>query len=548
MTDCYEYQVCLGEGAFGKIYKVYDKRTEREAALKIYKDLKQFRNEVELWKTAQHTQGLVDIYEFFEENGTGCLVMEYLSGGSLKERLVQQPGRRFAPQEALELLTPVMQTLVRLHAKGIVHCDISPDNVMFAASGEARLIDLGAAKRLGIEQEARMLKAQYAAPEQYANPEKIGPWTDVYEICALLYVMISGEKIPEATSRINQDGLRELGFWTDGVEQVESAIMRGLQMEIQKRYFQLELLMQVCGIRTDEIAQYNEAIRRQWGNLWISISAQGRFAAGSPKQKISSQNRKRIRRISLFAGFLGILMTVGLTYYKDKLTETSFLLKRKWAQTFSGQEADMRPFTAKEKDFAEKLQYLKEHGTVSSEYEEFISYEIEEAEFMDWGCPNNKNRKMYLDQETMYEICCFYLKLDPKQAEEIYGDFASLIHWYMYEVESLQIDVESSWEYSWEKERLKIGYDPVDDRVFSIVFSTYDRAKIEDCLKNVLPFCCPETYLEDNEIEEILLCAEEEESSMLCLNEKSWIYVYSYQSGGERYYSCEIAACFSGLW
>lgn len=548
MLECYEYQVCLGEGAFGTIYKVYDKIMGREAALKVYKNLEQFHNECKLWKTAQKMPGLVDIYDCFEENGTGYLVMEYLSGGSLKEYLLQQPGKRFAPQEALELLTPVMYTLVRLHAKGLVHCDISPDNVMFAGSGEAKLIDLGAAKLLGTEQEARMLKTQYAAPEQYANPDKIGPWTDVYEICALLYVMISGEKVPEATSRIKQDNIRELGFWTEGVEQAETAIMRGLQMEIQKRYFQLELFMQACEVSTEEIAQYNEPIRRQWGKLWISISAQGRFAAGASKQKISPRNRKRIRWGLLLAGLSGTLIGIGLTCCKDELTEASFLLKRKWAQTFVSQEDDMRLFTAREKDFAEKLQYLQTYGTVSSKDEESVSYEIGEAEFMNWGCKNNWNRKMYLDQATLYEICCFYLELDPRQVKETYGDFTSWIYWYRYETESLQISAKNSWEYSWEEESLKIEYDPSDDRVFSVELKTDDRAQAESCLKKVLPFCCPETYLEDHETEEILLSAETEDSSMLCLNEKSWLYVYSYQSGAERYYSCKIAACFNALW
>lgn len=293
VKGCYEYRECLGEGAFGTIYKVYHKELKQELALKVYKNLEQFHNEAEMWKVIPKTSGMVDIYELFEENGTGYLVMEYLSGGNLKERALQQPGKKFLPEEALEMLLPVMQTLIQLHAKGIVHCDISPDNVMFDASGKAKLIDLGAAKIQGMETKERMLKERYAAPEQFANPEKIGPWTDVYEICALIYFMISGKKIPEATSRIRQDDVKELGFWADGVEQVETAVMRGLQMEIQKRYFQLELFMQACGINTEAVSQYNEEIRRRWGNLWISISAQGRFAAGVKKQKISPKKKKR---------------------------------------------------------------------------------------------------------------------------------------------------------------------------------------------------------------------------------------------------------------
>lgn len=548
VKDCYEYRECLGEGAFGTIYKVHSKTLGREAALKVYKDLEQFHKEAEIWKMARNLSGMVDVYELFEENGTGYLAMEYLSGGSLKEHLPQLPGKCFLPEEAIRILTPVMQTLVRLHAKGIVHCDISPDNVMFDASGRAKLIDLGAAKIQGIEKEERMLKTQYAAPEQFANPEKIGPWTDVYEICAMLYVMVSGKKISEATSRIKRDDVKELGFWTDGVEEIEAAIMRGLQMEIQKRYFQLELFMQACGLNTEEISQYNEEIRRQWGNLWISISAQGRFAAAAKKQKISSKNKKRIIGSVILVGILGFFAAISMTYYKNELTEISFLLKRKLAQISTKQENDTRSYTSEEKDFTEKLQYLQENGTLRYENEEYVSYEIEEAEFMDWGCSNNYDRKMYLDQVTLYEICCFYLNLDLNEAEEIYGDFSGRVYWYLSEVEYLEIDIKSSWEYRWKDECLEITYDPSDDRVFYVEFQTYDKRKIETYLRKVLPLCCPETYLKETEIEKIISYMEEGEVSDLCLDEKAWVYTESSQTDEKTEYSCRIAANYNAFW
>lgn len=546
--DCYEYRECLGEGAFGTIYKVYHKELKQEFALKVYKNLEQFHNEVQMWKAAVEMPGMVEVYDFFEANGTGCLAMEYLTGGSLKDRLLKQPGKRFSTEEALEILTPVMQTLVRMHAKGIVHCDISPDNVMFDASGKPKLIDLGAAKILGKEKKERMLKTQYAAPEQFANPEKIGPWTDVYEICALLYVMISGKNIPEATKRVHQDDLKELGFWADGVEQAETAIMRGLHMEIQKRYFQLELFMQACGINTESVSHYNEEIRRQWGDLWISISAQGRFAAGAKKQKISSKKRKKIVRTLLFTVILGSGAVIGVRHYKNELTEVSFWLKLKLAQVSTKQEDDTYLFTSTEKDFAEKLNYLQENGTLYYEDQEYISYKIEEAEFMDWGCENNYDRKMYLDQAALYEICCFYLDLDQEKVEEISGDFSSSVYWYLSVVERLEINVKSSWEYRWADESLKISYDPMDDRAFCVEFQTYDKGKAEVYLEKVLPFCCPEAYLEATEIEKIFSLADAGESSALCLNEKSWIYAETYQMDEKTRYSCRTAASRSALW
>lgn len=247
----------------------------------------------------------------------------------------------------------------------------------------------------------------------------------------------------------------------------------------------------------------------------------------------------------VFAGTL--LAKTGMTYYKNELTEASFWVKQKLAQALVSQEEDMQLFTSAEKDYTEKLEYLQENGTLRYEESEYLTYEIEEAEFMDWGCKNNCYRKMYLDQKTLYEICSFYLNLDSKKIREIRGDFTSNIQQLLYEVESLQINVKSFWEYNWTEECLEIAYDPLDDRVFYVEFQTYDKAKMENYLDKVLPFCCPETYLKEDEIEKIFMSIEADENSALCLNEKAWIYAYAFQTEEKTSYCCRIATCYINL-
>ena len=87
-----------------------------------------------------------------------------------------------------------MKAAAGLHSKGIVHCDISPDNLLFAADGKLSLIDLGAAARKGGVRTEKELKPGYAPMELYQEKEKIGPWTDIYAFCAVWYEMVTGRK------------------------------------------------------------------------------------------------------------------------------------------------------------------------------------------------------------------------------------------------------------------------------------------------------------------------------------------------------------------
>lgn len=85
IKERYDRKELLGEGAFGSIYLVYDRETKENAAMKIYKELRQFREEKEIWEMCGEISEAVKILDYFEENETGFLVMEYLPGGTLKE-------------------------------------------------------------------------------------------------------------------------------------------------------------------------------------------------------------------------------------------------------------------------------------------------------------------------------------------------------------------------------------------------------------------------------------------------------------------------------
>ena len=209
--------------------------------------------------------GIVSVKDFFYENNTAYIVMEYIEGISLKEYL-KQKGGKVSEEESLAILRPILEALEKVHAAGIVHRDISPDNIMltFAEEGKTgagqsgastiygnisavKLIDFGAARMTSKNDQKSLtiiLKHGYAPEEQYRSHGEQGPWTDVYALCAVLYRMLTG-KVPEpAMDRLFSDGLKrleELGVKITPA--VSEAILRGLAVKKEDRIQSVRELM-----------------------------------------------------------------------------------------------------------------------------------------------------------------------------------------------------------------------------------------------------------------------------------------------------------------
>ena len=131
--------------------------------------------------------------------------MEYIEGTTFTE-LVAQRGGRIAPEELFTLIEPLFNALANLHRLGLIHRDISPDNLMLE-DGEVRLIDFGCARDIerGNETLTITLKHGYAPIEQYQTSGGQGPWTDVYALCATIYFCLVGQKPPQALNRIGSE-------------------------------------------------------------------------------------------------------------------------------------------------------------------------------------------------------------------------------------------------------------------------------------------------------------------------------------------------------
>ena len=232
----------IGEGGFGITYIGRDLTLDRRVAVKEYfpngyvnrnnnvsqlvsattdqqvsffqKGLQNFLEEARKIAKLTNVSGIVDVREYFEENGTAYIIMEYLDGINLSVFLRQNGV--FKAETIFQLMLPITYSLQKMHEEGIIHRDISPDNIMYLTDGTLKLTDFGSARYFSNAQKEMsvVVKQGYAPEEQYSKNGDQGPWTDVYGLCATMYKCITGKTPVDAVDRIKQDTLippRELG-------------------------------------------------------------------------------------------------------------------------------------------------------------------------------------------------------------------------------------------------------------------------------------------------------------------------------------------------
>ena len=140
----------------------------------------------------------------------------------------------------IELLVPLIESLDEIHSQGMIHRDISPDNIMVLPDGRIKLMDFGAARdytEFGEKSLSIVLKPGYAPPEQYQTHGVQGPWTDIYALCATMYKCITGENPPDAIERVMDDSLKKISeFGIVIPPQEEAAIIKGMSVSAKDRY------------------------------------------------------------------------------------------------------------------------------------------------------------------------------------------------------------------------------------------------------------------------------------------------------------------------
>ena len=209
--------------------------TKNNCDLEFEKDMQRFLNEARILAKFSSEPGVVSVRDFFRENGTAYIVMEYLDGITLRTYL-KDYGTILA-DDLFKMLDPVMKCLGLIHEQGLIHRDISPDNIMVMKNGQLKLLDFGAAREVNADKSLSVvLKHGYAPEEQYRTKGNQGPWTDVYAMCATLYKCLTGITPMESLERAYSDGLKppsQLGVCLSRSQ--EAALMKGLSIRIGDR-------------------------------------------------------------------------------------------------------------------------------------------------------------------------------------------------------------------------------------------------------------------------------------------------------------------------
>lgn len=268
----YIIQSVIGEGGFGITYKAKYIDDDSEIAVKEYYPFgyvnrsnyvsnevstnvtqereelffaskNRFIREAEILSRFSDAPGIVKILDYFEENNTAYIVMEYLEGMTML-RYVRENGP-MSIEKAAELTMPIMELLSNLHKNDVIHRDISPDNIMICDDC-AKLIDFGMACPISTYSASVALKPGYAPEEQYRKKGELGSWTDVYSLCATIYKCITGITPEDSISRMVEDKIKkpsEVGVEINS--EIENVIMRGMGVTKMQRIEKFDEILEV---------------------------------------------------------------------------------------------------------------------------------------------------------------------------------------------------------------------------------------------------------------------------------------------------------------
>ena len=266
----------LGQGGFGITYIGLDLLLQQKVAIKEYfptctgmvsrenrstvvwssammgktgtqKGFDSFLKEARKMAKLGGIPGVVGVKSVFIQNETAYIVMDFIEGETLLKKLQKNGPMDF--DSCVKLMTPIMQALAEVHEHGIIHRDISPDNIMVRPDGKLILLDLGAAKDLDIQgndgsvQSSQMVAKHGFSPiEQYSKSGKVGPWTDIYAMAATIYYCCTGILPPPATDRTIDDTLACQPLLTQAQFDILADCMR---MRPQDRPQSMDTLLQM---------------------------------------------------------------------------------------------------------------------------------------------------------------------------------------------------------------------------------------------------------------------------------------------------------------
>ena len=361
----YKIETLIGEGGFGITYRGIDLVNSRTVAIKEnwpekasrqgttvvwphnvtpkIKDwqLKKVATEAQYLSQCQHPN-IVKVYDYFQENSTAYVVMDFITGKPLSKILAEEGP--LPVQRVKRYLLQLSAALTIVHSAKLLHRDIKPENILIDSQDRAILIDFGATKEFIAGQTRQMsvtLTRGYAPIEQYSYKAKRWPATDIYALCASMYELLTGQLPPEATERIQSDSLTPPGQLIPGIDPVlDRVIVTGMKMRVEERWQTaaelIELLTKnstvyltnnsitcpACTTENSESASFCVACNFPLTSTGTSSSSSYHLPAGT----LLKQGRYQIEKTLGEGGF-------GITYKAtDLTTSVKVAIKELWPE------------------------------------------------------------------------------------------------------------------------------------------------------------------------------------------------------------------------
>ena len=324
LNGSYAIGQVLGFGGFGIIYKTWDKRGNKIIAVKEYypsgivtripgknevkllsdnrsdefsEGKKRFIEEAKNTAKFKEHPNIVSIIGDFQENNTVYYAMEYLEGKSLSEYLKENT--KLGVEEGVGLILSICDAIKTVHGTGILHRDISPDNIIIPPDfprGAVKLIDFGAARFSPDEKDTldrQIMKPGYSPPEQYVVGNKQNEQIDVYALGATLFHILTGEEPEESTNRKVVDNIPVPTELNNEIpEYISNAILKAMAVDSHLRF-------------------------RKVDEFVIALTRQKKVLA--PKEEMKRRRVKRRNSIILITAVLLVgLSVLALSYYREK--------------------------------------------------------------------------------------------------------------------------------------------------------------------------------------------------------------------------------------
>lgn len=304
----FEVTGVIGEGGFGIVYLGRDLNLDRTVAIKEFMPaafagrvdgvrvavraenhratfeagLRSFINEAKMLAKFSHP-ALLEVYRFWEGNGTAYMVMRYYKGRTLRKAIDETPGG-FSEQEIAHIMGPIFDALEMLHRDQVFHRDIAPDNIMLA-DGRSVLLDFGSARRIigdATQALTTVLKPGYAPIEQYSDDGsmKQGAWTDVYALGGVLYHMATGKAPLQAVSRLLSDPLPTVATVTGDRYSpgFSAAVAKAMSVHIDHRFQSVTEFREALGWNIGLAPR----VMTQPPQIWLEPEAAVRVGTAAP--------------------------------------------------------------------------------------------------------------------------------------------------------------------------------------------------------------------------------------------------------------------------